>query len=164
MKTAVYTGTFDPVTNGHIDIIERALKLFDNLYVVVGDNPQKAPTFTPQERIGMLKQALKKYNNRIVVEHFDGLLLNYVKKKKSNVIIRGLRAISDFEFEFQRAQFNREFAKDIETIFIMTKDDYAFLSSSIIKEISMFNGSVKGFVPEIVEKKLREKFEKENLK
>ena len=160
MRTAVYPGTFDPVTNGHIDVIERALKLFDKLYVIVGDNPQKEPTFTPEERVDMLKEALKKHNNRIIVEHFNGLLLNYVKKKKSNVIIRGLRAISDFEFEFQRAQFNREFAKDIDTIFIMTKDDYAFLSSSIVKEIAMFNGSVKGFVPKIVERKLKEKFKR----
>ena len=99
MKTAVYPGTFDPVTNGHIDIIERALKLFDRLYVVVGDNPQKAPTFTAKERVAMLKEALKKHNNKIDVEHFEGLLLNYVKKKKSNVVIRGLRAISDFDFE-----------------------------------------------------------------
>ena len=103
MKTAVYPGTFDPVTNGHIDVIERALKLFDRLYVVVGDNPQKAPTFTPKERVEMLKVSLKKYRSRLNVEHFDGLLLNYVKNKKSNVIIRGLRAISDFEFEFSRA-------------------------------------------------------------
>ena len=160
MKTAVYPGTFDPVTNGHIDIIERALKLFGRLYVVVADNPQKAATFTPEERVGMLKEALKKHSSKINVEYFDGLLLSYVKKKKSNVIVRGLRAISDFEFEFQRAQFNREFAKDVETIFIMTKDDYAFLSSSIIKEIAIFQGPVKGFVPEIVEKKLREKFKK----
>ena len=160
LKKAVYPGTFDPVTNGHIDIIERALKLFDKLYVVVGDNPQKAPTFTPEERVDMLKTALKKQNNRIEVEHFEGLLLNYVKKKSSNVVIRGLRAISDFEFEFSRALLNRELEKNIETIFIMTKDDYAFLSSSIIKEIAMFGGSVKGFVPEIVEKKLKERFKK----
>ena len=160
MKTAVYPGTFDPATNGHIDIIERALKLFDRLYVVVGDNPQKDPTFTGQERINMLKEALKKYADRIEVEHFDGLLLNYVKKKKSNVVIRGLRAISDFEFEFSRALLNRELEKNIETIFIMTKDDYAFISSSIVKEIAMFHGPVKGFVPEIVEKKLKEKFRK----
>lgn len=160
MRTAVYPGTFDPATNGHIDIIERALKLFDKLYVVVGDNPQKAPTFTPKERVEMLREALKKHNKKIEVEHFDGLLLNYVKNKKSNVIIRGLRAISDFEFEFSRALLNRELEKDIETIFIMTKDDYAFLSSSIVKEISMFHGPVKGFVPEIVEKKLREKFKR----
>ena len=160
MKSAVYPGTFDPVTNGHIDIIERALNLFDKLYVLVGENPQKETTFTAEERVQMLKEAIKKHNNKVEIEHFDGLLLNYVKKKKSNVIIRGLRAISDFEYEFQRAQFNREFAKDIETIFIMTKDDYAFLSSSIIKEIAMFQGSVKGFVPKIVEKKLKEKFSK----
>jgi len=160
MKTAVYPGTFDPVTNGHIDIIERALKLFDVLYVVVADNPQKKSTFSAKERVEMLKEALKGHKGKAEVEYFDGLLLNYAKKKKSNVIVRGLRAISDFEYEFQRAQFNREFEKDIETIFIMTKDDYAFLSSSIIKEIAMFNGPVKGFVPEIVEKKLKEKFSK----
>lgn len=160
MKTAVYPGTFDPVTNGHIDIIERALKLFDKLYVIVGDNPQKAPTFTAKERVAMLKDALKRHGSKIEINHFDGLLLGYVKKKKCDVIIRGLRAVSDFEFEFQRAQFNREFAKDVETIFLMTKDDYAFLSSSIVKEIAMFHGSVKGFVPEIVEKKLKEKFRK----
>ena len=160
MKTAVYPGTFDPVTNGHIDIIERALKLFDRLYVVVADNPQKAPTFTPKERVEMLKESLKKHNDKIEVEFFDGLLLNYVKNKKSNVIVRGLRAISDFEFEFSRALLNRELEKDIETIFIMTKDDYAFLSSSIVKEIAMFQGPVKGFVPEIVEEKLKEKFRK----
>ena len=160
MRTAVYPGTFDPVTNGHMDIIERALKLFDKLYVVVADNPQKAPTFSGKERVEMLKKALIRHDSKLEVEYFNGLLLDYVKKKKSNVIIRGLRAISDFEFEFQRAQFNREFAKDVETIFIMTKDDYAFLSSSIIKEIAMFHGSVKGFVPEIVDKKLKEKFRK----
>mgnify|MGYP001563468101 FL=1 len=160
MRTAVYPGTFDPVTNGHIDIIGRALKLFDKLYVIVGDNPQKAPTFTPEERIEMLKESLKKHNNRVEIEHFDGLLLNYVKKKKSNVIIRGLRAISDFEFEFSRALLNRELEDTIETIFIMTKDDYAFLSSSIVKEIAMFGGSVKGFVPQVVWQKLKEKFKK----
>lgn len=160
MKTAVYPGTFDPVTNGHIDIIERALKIFDKLYVVVADNPQKAATFTKKERVEMLKHALKSYGERLEVEHFEGLLLDYVKNKKSNVVVRGLRAISDFEFEFSRALLNRELEKDIDTIFIMTKDDYAFLSSSIVKEIAMFNGPVKGFVPEFVEKKLKEKFRK----
>ncbi len=160
MKSAVYPGTFDPVTNGHIDIIERALKLFDKLYIVVADNPQKAPTFSPEERVSMLKNALNKHNDKIQIEFFDGLLLNYVKSKKCNFIVRGLRAISDFEFEFSRALLNRELEKDIDTIFIMTKDDYAFLSSSIVKEIAMFDGSVKGFVPEVVEKRLREKFRK----
>ena len=160
MNSAVYPGTFDPATNGHIDVIERALKIFDKLYVVVADNPQKAPTFSGKERVDMLKDALKKYNGRIEVEYFEGLLLNYVKKKKSNVIVRGLRAISDFEFEFSRALLSRELEKEIETIFLMTKDDYAFISSSIVKEIAMFSGSVKAFVPEIVDKKLKEKFRK----
>ena len=160
MKSAVYPGTFDPVTNGHIDIIERALKIFEKLYVVVADNPQKSATFSGKERVEMLKDALKKYNGRIEVEYFEGLLLSYVKKKKSNVIVRGLRAISDFEFEFSRALLSRELEKEIETIFLMTKDDYAFISSSIVKEIAMFHGAVTGFVPEIVEKKLKEKFRK----
>lgn len=158
MRTAVYPGTFDPVTNGHIDVIERALKLFDKLYVIVGDNPQKASTFTAKERVAMLKEALRKHNNRIEVESFKGLLLDYVRKKKSNVIIRGLRAISDFEYEFSRALLNRELDKGVETIFIMTKDDYAFLSSSIVKEMAMFGGSVKGFVPAVVDKMLKKKF------
>lgn len=160
MKSAVYPGTFDPVTNGHIDVIERALKIFDKLYVVVADNPQKATTFSGRERVEMLKEALKKHNGKIEVEYFEGLLLNYVKRKKSNVVVRGLRAITDFEYEFSRALLSRELEKEIETIFLMTKDDYAFLSSSIVKEIAMFGGSVKGFVPEIVEKKLKEKFRK----
>ena len=158
MKTAVYPGTFDPATNGHIDVIERALKLFDRLYVVVADNPQKAVTFSAKERVDMLKESLKKHKGKVEVEFFEGLLLDYVKNKKSNVIVRGLRAISDFEFEFSRALLSRELEKEIETIFMMTKDDYAFISSSIVKEIAMFNGSVKGFVPEIVQKKLKEKF------
>ena len=160
MRTAVYPGTFDPVTNGHIDIIERALKLFDRLYVVVADNPQKSTTFTGQDRVDMLKSALQKHNGKLQVEYYNGLILKYVTDKKATVIVRGLRAISDFEYEFQRALLNREYSKDIETIFIMTRDDYAFLSSSIIKEVAMFGGSVKNFVPEIVERKLREKFGK----
>lgn len=160
MKTAVYPGTFDPVTNGHIDIIERALKLFDKLYVVVADNPQKKSTFSAKERVEMLRESLKRYNNEISVEYHNGLLLDYVKRKKSNVIVRGLRAISDFEFEFSRALLNRKLDKNIETVFIMTKDEYAFLSSSIVKEIAMFHGAVKDFVPGIVERKLMEKFKK----
>ena len=162
MKTAVYPGTFDPVTNGHIDIIERSLKLFDKLYILVGDNSQKKALFTPQQRVEMIKDALKKHGDKIVIEHFEGLLLDYVKKKQSNVIVRGLRAISDFEFEFSRALLNREIENGIESIFIMTKANHAFISSSIIKEIAMFNGPVKDFVPEIVEKKLKEKFSKKD--
>ena len=159
MKTSVYPGSFDPVTNGHIDVIERALKIFDNVIVTVGDNPEKKPLFTIQERIDMLKESTKHLKN-IEIDSFSGLLLNYVKSKNSKIIIRGLRAVSDFEFEFQRALLNRVVDKEVETIFIMTKEDYVYLNSSIIKEMTKFKGKVNGLVPKIVEEKLREKFNK----
>lgn len=157
MKIAAYPGSFDPVTNGHIDVIKRSLKLFDKVIVLVGDNPQKAPFFSQKERVEMIKESLDGIKN-VEVEHFDGLLLEEVKKRKAKVIIRGLRAVSDFEFEFQRALLNRKLDGDIETIFIMTKDTYVFLNSSIVKEIAKFGGSVRDFVPENIERKLREKF------
>ncbi|MFH0867803.1 MAG: pantetheine-phosphate adenylyltransferase [Candidatus Woesearchaeota archaeon] len=159
MKTAVYPGSFDPVTNGHIDVIERALKIFDKIIVVVGDNPEKKPTFTTEERTEMLKESTKHLKN-IEIDSFSGLLLDYVKSKNSSIIIRGLRAVSDFEFEFQRALLNRVIDGGIETVFIMTKEDYVYLNSSIIKEVAMFSGKVNDFVPKIVEEKLREKFSK----
>ena len=159
MKTAVYPGSFDPVTNGHIDVIERALKIFDSVIVAVGDNPGKKPLFSTKERIEMLKEATKHLKN-IEIGAFSGLLLNFVKSKNSKIVIRGLRAVSDFEFEFQRALLNRVVDSGIETVFIMTKEDYVYLNSSIIKEIAMFNGNVSGLVPKIVEKRLREKFSK----
>ena len=157
MKTAVYPGSFDPATNGHIDVIERALKLFDRIIVAVGDNPGKKPLFTTEERIAMLEESTKHLKN-IGIDSFSGLLLDFVKSKKSGIIIRGLRAVSDFEFEFQRALMNRVVDDEIETVFIMTKEHYVYLNSSIIKEISMFGGNINGMVPEIVEKKLKEKF------
>ena len=159
MKIAVYPGSFDPVTNGHIDVIERALKIFDKVIVAVGDNPEKKPLFSSKERIEMLEESTKHLNN-IEIDSFSGLLLDYAKSKNSKIIIRGLRAVSDFEFEFQRALLNRVVDSDTETVFIMTKEDYVYLNSSIIKEIAMFNGKVSGLVPKIVEKKLKEKFSK----
>ena len=159
MKTAVYPGSFDPVTNGHIDVIERALRLFDKVIVAVGDNPGKKPTFTIEERMGMLKESTKHLNN-VGIDSFSGLLLDFVKGKDSKIIIRGLRAVSDFEFEFQRALLNRVADGNIETIFIMTKEHYVYLNSSIVKEMAMFGGKVSGLVPEIVEKRLKEKFSK----
>jgi len=159
MKTAVYPGSFDPVTNGHIDVIERALKIFDKVIVTVGDNPGKKPTFTTEERTEMLKECTKDLKN-IEIDSFSGLLLDFVKSKNSKIIIRGLRAVSDFEFEFQRALLNRVVNDKIETIFIMTKEHYVYLNSSIVKEMAMFGGNVNGLVPEIVEKKLKEKFSK----
>jgi len=157
MKTAVYPGSFDPVTKGHVDVIERALKIFDKVVIAIGDNPEKKPLFSTDERIEMLKESTKHLKN-IEIDKIEGLLLNYVKSKDTNIILRGLRAVSDFEFEFQRALMNREIDGDIETVFIMTKDKYVYLNSSIVKEIAMFKGNVKPFVPEIVEKRLAEKF------
>ena len=159
MKTAVYPGSFDPVTNGHIDVIERALKIFGKVIVAVGDNPGKRPTFTTKERIEMLKESTKHLKN-IEIDSFSGLLLDYVRSKNSNIVIRGLRAVSDFEFEFQRALLNRVVDNNIETVFIMTKEDYVYLNSSIVKEIAMFNGKVNGLVPKIVEERLKRKFSK----
>src|SRR3989338_7664888 len=124
-KIAVYPGSFDPVTNGHLDILERALKIFDRIIVMIGDNPNKNPFFSPSERIDMLNEAIKKQikvKGVVEVEYFGGLLLNFLKKKNANIIVRGLRAVSDFEFEFQRALLNRKLDSTIETVFIMTKD------------------------------------------
>jgi len=159
MKTAVYPGSFDPVTKGHIDVIERSLKLFDRIVVAVGDNPGKKPLFSTKERLEMLKESTKHLKS-LEIDSFSGLLLDYVKSKKANVIVRGLRAVSDFEFEFQRALMNRVVNEDIETVFIMTKEHYVYLNSSIVKEIAMFGGNLDDFVPKFVEEKLREKFSK----
>ena len=157
MKTAVYPGSFDPVTNGHVDVIGRASKIFDKVFIAVGDNPGKKTLFSIPERVDMIKEVTKNLKN-VEVEGFKGLLLDYVKKKNSQIIIRGLRAVSDFEFEFQRALLNRKVNGDVETIFIMTKEDYVYLNSSIIKEMAMFKGNVKELVPAIVDKRLRDKY------
>ena len=159
MNIAVYPGSFDPVTNGHIDVIGRALNIFEKVIVAVGDNPGKKPTFTIQERIDMIKESTKDMKN-LEIDSCSGLLLDYVKSKNSKIIIRGLRAVSDFDFEFQRALMNRVLDDEIETIFIMTKEHFVYLNSSIVKEMAMFAGKVNGLVPEIVEKKLKEKFSK----
>ena len=159
MRIAVYPGSFDPVTNGHIDVIERALKIFDKVIVAVGDNPGKKPLFSSRERVDMLKESTNHLKN-LEIDNFSGLLLDYAKSKNSKIIIRGLRAVSDFEFEFQRALLNPVVDGDVETIFIMTKENYAYLNSSIVKEMAMFKGKVNGLVPKIVEEKLKEKFSK----
>jgi len=156
MKIAVYPGSFDPITNGHIDVIQRALKLFDKVIIAVGDNPQKKPMFTQEERVDMIAEVIKEMGN-VEAGKFKGLLLDYVREKKASIVIRGLRAISDFEFEFQRALLNRKLDDSIETVFIMTKENYVFLNSSIVREMAMFDVPLKCFVPEHVEKKLKEK-------
>ncbi|MFA4905337.1 MAG: pantetheine-phosphate adenylyltransferase [Candidatus Margulisiibacteriota bacterium] len=154
MKTAIYPGSFDPVTSGHIDIIERAVKLFDRVYVAAIGNPEKEPYFSLAERVEMLKLSLAKYQ-KVKVESFDGLLIDYARKKKAATIIRGLRAISDFDYEFQMALANRKLDSRIETIFLMTRGRYAYLSSSMVRQIASFGGDISGMVPKAIEKRLK---------
>ena len=156
-RVAIYPGSFDPVTNGHIDILERGLKLFDKIIVAILLNPGKDPLFTVEERIHMLKISLKKINN-IEIDTFSGLLVDYAAKKKSHAILRGMRAVSDFEYEFQLALMNRRLNREIQTVFLMTGLRWIFTSSSIIKEAARFGGNINGMVPQIVNHKLKEKF------
>ncbi|MBI5681728.1 MAG: pantetheine-phosphate adenylyltransferase [Deltaproteobacteria bacterium] len=153
----VYPGTFDPITNGHLDIIERGQKLFDKMVVAVAESPKKQPLFDVAERIGMIKDATRKYKN-IKVESFEGLLIDYMHRKKAGVILRGLRVTSDFEYEFQMALTNRKLDSGIETVFMMTKEDYSYISSRFIKEIARLGGDLTGFVPSDVAKKLKGKY------
>ena len=146
MRTAIYPGSFDPLTNGHLDVVQRAAKLFDRVIVAVAKNEGKHPLFTLEERVALVKSSVKKMPN-VTVDAFDGLLVNYVVSKKARAIVRGLRAISDFEFEFQLALMNRKLNENVETIFMMPKDTYTFLSSRIVKEIARLGGDVRPFVP-----------------
>jgi pantetheine-phosphate adenylyltransferase len=156
-RTAVYPGTFDPITNGHLSIVNRALEIFDKLIIAILNNPQKAPLFTINERIYMIKEVLEGSPN-LEVDTFDGLLVNYAVKKKSNVILRGLRALSDFEFEFQMALMNRKLNRDVQSVFLMTDYKWFYTSSTIIKEAASLGGDISGLVPEVVNQKLKEKF------
>jgi len=156
-KIAVYPGSFDPVTYGHLDIINRGLAIFDTVIVAVARNSAKNSLFTIEERVDLIRKALDG-NNRAIVDTFDGLLIDYVRSRQATVIIRGLRAISDFEYEFQIAQMNRGLTKEVETLFMMTSVQYSYLSSSIVKEVSSLNGPVDGLVPPIVKQALINKF------
>lgn len=156
-KSAIYPGTFDPLTNGHLSIINRALKIFDKLVVAILTNPQKTTLFSLDERISMIKEVLKDKPN-IEVESFDGLLVDYVVKKRTNVIIKGLRALSDFEYEFQMAIMNRKLNREIESVFLMTDFRWLYISSTIIKEVAKFGGEISGLVPPLVCKKVKEKY------
>jgi pantetheine-phosphate adenylyltransferase len=157
-RTAIYPGTFDPITNGHLSIVNRALEIFDKLVIAILNNPQKGPLFTTNERIHMIKEALKGSPN-LEVDTFDGLLVDYAMKKKSNVILRGLRALSDFEYEFQMALMNRKLNRDVQSVFLMTDYKWFYTSSTIIKEAASLGGDISGLVPEVVDQKLKEKFE-----
>lgn len=156
-KIAVYPGSFDPITNGHIDIINRSRCLFEKLIIAVVYNPDKEALFSAEERIGIIKTVFKEDKN-IEVDCFEGLLVDYVSKKKAHVIIRGLRAISDFEYEFQMALMNRRLNDKIDTVFMMPHENYIYVSSRLIKEVFQLEGSIAGLVPEIVERKLKDKF------
>lgn len=156
-KIAIYPGSFDPITNGHLDIIKRTRSLFDKIIVAVNDNPSKTFLFTVQERVEMIKE-LFNISEGIEVESFRGLLVQYAEKKGARFIIRGLRALSDFEYEFQMDLMNRKLNPDIQTIYLMTNQRYSYLSSGIIKEIVKLGGSAKGLIPDLVKENLLEKF------
>ncbi|ADO76917.1 pantetheine-phosphate adenylyltransferase [Halanaerobium praevalens] len=160
-KKIVYPGSFDPVTNGHLDIVKRAANIFDEVIVSVFNNPNKTPVFTMEERVEMLKNSTRELEN-VKVDSFSGLTTKYIKSIGGDAILRGLRAVSDFEGEFQMASMNKHLDENIETIFLMTDTKYAFLSSSVIKEAAYFDGDIKELVPNFVYHKLRNKFIEKN--
>lgn len=159
MKIAIYPGTFDPVTNGHIDILERALKLFDKVIITIARNTVKNPLFTEEERLTLLRHVTKRYKN-VEVASFKGLLVDYVQKKNAIAIVRGLRAMTDFEYELQMALMNRKLDEKVETVFLMPNEKYTYLSSNFVREISRLGGDVSKFVPTIVYKALQKKNKK----
>ena len=156
-KVAVYPGSFDPITNGHIDVVKRSLKFLDKIIIAVSTFPRKNFLFTVEERMNFIKEIFKN-EKRVEVDSFDGLLVDYMKKKGINIIIRGLRAISDFEYEFQMALTNRKMNRDVDTVFLMPGEEFFYVSSTLVKEIAKLKGYISCFVPEVVEKALREKF------
>ena len=153
MRRAIYPGSFDPITNGHLDVIERAAKLFDQVIVAVAVNDQKQSLFTAEERVCLIEEGVKDLPN-VTVASFSGLLVEFARRQSANAVVRGLRAVSDFEFEFQMALMNRKLDEQIETIFLMPAEQYTYLSSRIVKEVSRFGGNIQPFVPECVEKAL----------
>lgn len=162
MRIAVYPGSFDPITNGHLNIIERATNIFDKIIIGVADNSKKSTLFSAPERIDMIKEVTKNLE-KVKIQSFSGLLIDFMKSNKASIIIRGMRAISDFEHESQLALMNKRLAPEIETIFMVTCSKYSYLDSSIVKEIASLNGCINQLVPEIVEKKLREKLFNKNI-
>ena len=159
MRRAIYPGSFDPVTNGHLDVIERARTLFDEVIVAVAHNDEKQALFSLDERLALLHEALDKIDN-VRIAQFDGLLVEFAVAQKAKAVIRGLRAVSDFEFEFQMALMNRKLEGEVETIFLMPKEEYTYLSSRLVKEIARLGGDVSGFVPRSVAVALTKRFSK----
>jgi len=161
VTTAIYPGSLDPMTFGHIDIIERSARLFDNVIVAILINAQKAPLFSVDERIEIMREILKPRFQHVEVAVFHGLLVDYAKERKAQVIVRGIRAVTDYEYEFQMALMNRRLNPSIETVFMMPAEQYSYLSSRLVKEIAELGGSVAGLVPEIVEERLKQRFQTE---
>lgn len=157
MKIAIYPGSFDPVTLGHLDMIERVAKVFDKLIIGILVNKNKTPLFSVEEKIEMLKEVTKHLPN-IEIMAFEGLLIEFAKQQKANVIVRGLRGVTDFEYELQMAQGNQQFCQEVETMFLATSAKYSYISSSMVKEIAHFGGDVEGFVPDYVKEKIKEKY------
>ncbi len=162
-RTAIYPGSFDPVTNGHIDIITRGLKIFDKIIVTILENPAKQVLFTVPERISMLQEVLQKFE-RVEIASYDGLLVDFAVQRNAQAILRGMRAVSDFEYEFQMALMNRKLNRNIQTVFLMTGLRWIFTSSSIIKEASQFGGDIQSMVPSVVYKRLIEKYNSKKRK
>ena len=163
MRRAIYPGSFDPVTNGHLDIIERGCKLFDEIIISILVNPEKQPFFTVEERREMLSEVLQNINQRnckLRVDSFTGLLVDYAVAQQANVIVRGIRAISDYEYELQMALMNRRLEPGIETVFMMPAESYSYVSSRLVKEVFQLGGTVEGLVPPLVEKRMKEKIAK----
>lgn len=159
MSTALYPGTFDPITYGHLDIIRQALTIFDRVVVTVARNPRKDPLFTVEERIEMIQNATAEVGS-VTVTHYDGLSVEAARRHGAIALIRGLRAVSDFEAEFQMTLMNRQLAPEIETVFLMPSEQYTYLSSSIVKEVARFGGDVSQFVPPLVSERLRHRFQR----
>jgi len=158
MPKAIYPGSFDPLTNGHLSLVQRGLAMFDGLVVAIAVNPKKTPLFSVEERRQLIKEACP--DPRVEIDDFQGLLVEYARRKNISIILRGLRAISDFEYEFQMANMNRKLAPKIETVFVMTGEDYFYISSQLVREVASLGGSVKGLVPANVLAKLQAKFGK----
>lgn len=160
--TAIYPGSFDPITNGHIDILQRSLAVFDRVIVAIAQNPRKQPLFTIEERITFIQSALEAGEQRVEYDSFDGLLIEYCRRRSAPCIVRGLRAMADFEYEFQLAHMNRRLAPEIDSVFFMTDERNHYVSSSLVKEVAGFGGDVSGLVPPTVELALREKYSQES--